>query len=126
MRCRLFLLILMMLVGAAVLLAGCRPRGPRRPLQDRDPVFVIPAIADVAGKARPDMEKVAQLVARLDDDDPAVRWAAHEALKQLSGRDFGYRYWASPGDRLEATEQWQRWAASGAPLSPRTVLRGSR
>lgn len=119
-------LVLMALLGISVLLAGCSPSGPRRPLQAVDPIFVIPAIAEVADEARPEAQNIDQLVMRLSDPDPAVRWAAHEALKQLSGRDFGYRYWADSASQQEAIEQWQQWAATGAPLAPRTVLRGER
>ena len=49
------------------------------------------------------------LIDSLGDEDPSVRWAAFQGLRQRTGETFGYR----PGDpelsRLEAVECWRRW-----------------
>ena len=113
---------------ASLALPGCRPPPPRRPLQDVDPIFVIPAIADAADQSRPADTTVAQLIDRLDDRDAAVRWAAHEALKQISGRDFGYEPWLresgeSDATRSAAISRWREWARTNGKASPEQLLR---
>ena len=101
------------LLLAAIPLAGCRPGAPRRPLQDRDPVFVIPAVKEVAQErpGRVEAAKVRRAVELLDSEDSAIRLSAEHALQELSGGlDFGYRFWADAEDRAEAVARWRTWA----------------
>ena len=102
---------------AAVFLVGCRPGTPDRPLADRDPVFVIPAVKGVAEESPRSVawSEVTRLVELLDSEDAAVRLASEQALRDLSGgRDFGYRFWADADDRAPAVARWREWAAGRA------------
>ena len=110
---RTFVLLL-----AALAVAGgvaCTPGPPRRPLQDRDPVFVIPAIKDAARQE--DYADVPRMIQLLSSDDAAIRAFSDEGLRRLTGQDFGYRYWAGSAQRQEAAAKWRQWAI-GERLMP--------
>ncbi len=51
------------------------------------------------GGREPDAQVVPALISRLEDEDPVVRLAANEELRQRTGRDFGYVPWASDEER---------------------------
>ncbi|HZU36525.1 MAG TPA: HEAT repeat domain-containing protein, partial [Gemmataceae bacterium] len=53
------------------------------------------------------IDQVPDLIELLDDPDPAVVQAAHQALKELSGRDYGPN---SPEDHLQAVSAWKGWS----------------
>lgn len=84
----------------------------------------IPAL--VRQTERPGNEGLAELVRALDDDDPAVRLFAAQALRERTGQDFGYRYFDSARQRRPAVRRWRDWLdgqdgpphASPAPESP--------
>lgn len=94
---------------ALVLETACRPRAPRRPLQDTDPVFVIPAIKQTGEANR--TANIPRLIELLDSEDSAVRLASIQALRDLTGEDFGYEVWHDADGRSESVSQWKRWAA---------------
>ena len=50
-----------------------------------------------------------KLILRLGDDDHRTRYAAHEVLRALTGRDFGYSADSSAEGREEAVEAWETW-----------------
>ena len=103
---------LLLLATLTLLSAGCRPSASRRPLLDRDPIFVIPAVEGVAnGDRRATRTNVNQLINLLDSDDAAVRLTASEALQELSGEDFGFRSWLGPKDRQPIIARWRQWLA---------------
>jgi|GEM_PF-5525831 HEAT repeat protein len=52
---------------------------------------------------------VPQLIPLLRDTRDGVAEAAHQALKELSGQDFGPKAHASREERLKATRQWSDW-----------------
>jgi hypothetical protein len=52
---------------------------------------------------------VPQLIPLLRDTRGGVAEAAHQALKELSGQDFGPKANASREERLKATRQWSEW-----------------
>ena len=101
---RTFFVLLAALAGGV----ACTPGPPRRPLLDRDPVFVIPAIKDAAKQE--DYTDVPRLIELLRSDDSAVRAFSDEGLRRLTGQDFGYRYWADEASRKVAVGRWTRWA----------------
>ena len=71
----------------------------------------IPAIQD-AGQ-RHDRRAVPALVAQLDNDDPAIRFYAFEALHRITGKTFDYRYYDDVDQRRPAVERWQQWLKQG-------------
>lgn len=87
--------------------AGCTaPHGPRA-VTNPDPVQKIPAIQDAV--RRHDLSVTPQLVKDLDNEDPAIRFYAFEALRKLSGQDFGYRYYDDTDERRPAVDRWRAW-----------------
>ncbi len=99
-----------MLVVAA---SGCRPSASRRPLLDQDPVFVVPAVKEVAqqGPKRVSRGEARKLIDLLDNDDAVVRLSAGEALQELTGRDFGFHSWLGPEERQPIIDRWRQWLA---------------
>jgi hypothetical protein len=63
--------------------------------------------AVVALAERGDAESVHTLVDMLEDRDPAVRMFTIAALKRLSGKDYGYRYYHDETRRLAAVDRWR-------------------
>ncbi|MCS7034013.1 MAG: HEAT repeat domain-containing protein, partial [Phycisphaerae bacterium] len=94
-----------------------------RKLGDPDPTASIPAIR--ASAARKDLRAVDQLVEDLDHDDPAVRFYAIRALREITGQTFNYRYFEDELERKPAVEAWRSWlknhrATAGATTLPRS------
>ena len=89
--------------------AGCT--APRRPLvvTDPDPSVKIPAFKKAVDEK--DRAAVRQLVADLENDDPAVRLYAIGALRRMTGQSFGYEYYDGDEQRRQAVERWRRWLA---------------
>jgi hypothetical protein len=52
---------------------------------------------------------IPRLIALLEDPELAVALAAHQALKDLSGEDFGPEADATRAERKEAVAQWKAW-----------------
>jgi hypothetical protein len=96
-------------VGLAVLalLSSCTAsRGPLV-VTSPDPAVKIPAIQKAVRQR--DQSAVPQLVKDLDSDDPAVRMYANHGLQQLTGQDFGYKYFDDDDQREAAAERWRQW-----------------
>ena len=109
-----------LLPGCAALAASCAVGGcagvGREPavITSNDPASKIPAI-----KKAVDARQTAtapQLVNSLDSEDPAVRFYAIRALRDLTGETFGYVWYAGDGDRARAVQNWKLWlAGDGGP-----------
>ena len=91
---------------------GCA-HGPRNFRKIQNPAPLVRARAVGLGRRQPDSQVVPALVDRLADADPVVRLAAHEELRQRTGRDFGYVPWASPEERAGAIDRWRAWMGQG-------------
>ena len=61
-----------------------------------------------AGQQR-DESVLPLLVDRLEDSDADVRLFAIGALKKITGKDLGYRYYASSSERSEVVRKWRKW-----------------
>ena len=96
--------------GLLWILTSCEAPRPPRLVTDPDPAVKIPAIRQVIRKH--DLSAVPQLIKDLDNDDPAVRLYAGNALEQLTGQQFGYQYFASEERRVVAIKQWRQWFAA--------------
>jgi hypothetical protein len=51
----------------------------------------------------------ARLIELLLDPEPVVRRAAHVALKELSGKDFGPRLNPTEKELHDAVSRWRAW-----------------
>lgn len=111
MRVELLVAILTGLIGVI----GCTAPPAPRLVSDPDPSGMIPAMKIAVDQH--DLSVVPDLVKYLENDDPAVRFYAIEALKKLTGQDLGYVYYAPADQRMEAVERWQQWLKNQAKAS---------
>jgi hypothetical protein len=102
---------------------GCRPGPPRRPLLDGDPIFLIPAIKKTAKEDH--AAEVPRLIELLESEDSAVRLYAIGALRDLTGQNMGYVFYAPLLQRQEGVDRWRRWAVENG-LLPSSALPASR
>ena len=92
---------------ACVASAGCGPP-PEKKLTNPDPSGKIPAIKRAARTH--DLNAAPLLVKDLDSDDPAVRFYAIRALRQLNhGEDYRYQYFEDADKREPAVARWREW-----------------
>ncbi|MBN2584620.1 MAG: HEAT repeat domain-containing protein [Planctomycetes bacterium] len=66
--------------------------------------------AEAMGDA-PHVDYVPTLVQRLSETNPRLTAAATEALRKITGQDFGYRPYASAAVRSKALADWRQWYA---------------
>jgi len=69
-------------------------------------VQAVEAMADA-----PHADYVPTLIQRLNDANPRLTAAATEALRKITGQDFGYRPQAPADVRARALDAWRRWYA---------------
>ena len=110
----------------AALAAGCandrpRPLEPSDDLFDPNPTRRVQAVAEVRRTGATD--HVPTLIELLDDEDESVRLMAGTALRDLTGRDSGYRPYATPAERRLQVEEWRRWWAAQPAAAPRKPAR---
>jgi hypothetical protein len=88
-----------------VALAGCSSGPAPRGLDDPDPAVRIRAIKrEVARGTDADRRK---LVEQLESEDPAVRLAAAEALRTLTGETRGFVWYEEPSKQSTAINAWR-------------------
>jgi len=117
---RVALIIVVIASSAAVGGAGAggcnEPTGPRT-VANEDLNIKIPAIR-VAGEHK-DLTAAPELVRDLESDDPALRMYAILGLREMSGKDFGYVYYADVEKRRPAVAKWRQWLGQqGAATRP--------
>ncbi|HEX4123494.1 MAG TPA: hypothetical protein VHY37_02130 [Tepidisphaeraceae bacterium] len=88
---------------------GCYPPHGPETVYNPDPVAKIPAVEQAV--ARHDLSVAPQLVKDLDNPDPAIRFYSIDALRKLTGQDFGYQYYDPACKRYPAVVKWQKWLA---------------
>jgi len=99
------------ILALAILSAlGCTARRGPLVVTDPDPSVKIPAFHKAARDD--DLGALQQLVIDLDSEDPAVRFYSIQALQDLTGENFTYRYWDDEIERLPALKKWQQWLAN--------------
>jgi hypothetical protein len=98
-----------LLIIGVLLLCGCFGR-EKPSLKSKDPALLVPAIKTAVSEHDP--HACAELVANLDNDDPAVRFYAAEGLHRLTGETFGYRYYYDEYQRRPSIARWKQWLAS--------------
>ncbi len=94
------------IIFAGVCVSGCYSPDPKSLTSDSPP-SAIPAIKEAADKN--DRAAIPRLVQCLDNNDSAMRFAAINALRKLTGQDFGYRYYDDEFDRRPALDRWRQW-----------------
>jgi hypothetical protein len=102
---RAFARIILTLSAAAAVGCWHEPQTVSNP----DPADKIPAMK--AAVQKDDRDVIPQIITDLGNDDPAVRLYAIEALRRLTGQDFGYQYFADEDHRKPAIERWKEWQA---------------
>ena len=95
----------------AISLSSCAPRASEGDFYSDNPASKLYAIHR-AGSAR-DPKAVKPLVDLLNDDDPAVRMEAINALERITGQRMGYNPYGSVVQRRPAIERWAAEANSG-------------
>ena len=68
---------------------------------------------------------IVPLVKRLYAEDPVIRLSAIRALKDITGQDFGYRYYEPEVKRIEAIKRWQAWLVQQNLAVPAEQLESS-
>ena len=103
--------VLGLTVSLAAVAAGCGPGKPAACLeiQSTDAASRINAILFAVSEG--DLSVLPQLVDRLEDEDPAVRFAAAVALEKLTGERMGYHYGGPAVGRAGAVARWRRYLA---------------
>jgi len=103
--------------AGGVCAGGCsEPTGPRT-VANEELTVKIPAIKE-AGRTR-DLSAAPQLVKDLDSDDAALRLFAIKGLREMSGQEFGYVYYADVEQRRPAVLKWREWLRQqGAATRP--------
>ena len=107
------------LVVTLLLLTGCGFLSLGQPnLASHDPALKIPAIK--AAARHHDQAAVPVLIQALSSSDSAIRFYAIYALRQITGHEFGYVYYAPQRQRDKAITQWKKWfhASHGGGIHP--------
>jgi len=76
-------------------------------LQAEDPARRIEGC--ILAKRAKESRAAPLLVDRLEEGESDVRFYAIDALKGITGRTHGYRYYAGPARRAEAVKRWRQW-----------------
>jgi len=92
--------------GLVQLTLGCADNW-RDQIQSPDPVARARSIAKAAQWS--DRKAIPLIVDRLEDEDGAVRMVAIMALKQIVGKDFGYRPYDPLHLRSLSVRRWRDW-----------------
>lgn len=100
------------LASAAITFFGCASGVTHRELL-KSPSAYERAAASVQSAEAGDGEAVHALVDLLDDRDDGVRMYAIRALDRLTGRMYGYEYYATESQRAAAVERWRSGLRSG-------------
>ena len=89
----------------ALVLPGCKAEPVRADLQAVDAESRIAGF--VAASQSDDPEELDHLVDALEDDDPAVRLFAAEALRRRTGQNHGFHAYHPKPERDEAVTRWR-------------------
>lgn len=104
------------LVASGLVGLGCSAPRERLVVTHQDASVKIPAMKKAVREQ--DRGAITQLVSDLDNDDPAVRFYAINALEKLTGERLGYRYYLDEEQRKPAVERWRHWLAARPGETP--------
>ena len=110
--------LLICAAAAAAAAGACSAPAPRASFDSNAPEERVMAAAEAAREG--DAGATDDLIAMLDSADPAQRMLASEALRRVTGEDFGYHYADPAPRREEAIGRWVAWrrAGGGAGAGP--------
>ncbi|MDY7107766.1 MAG: hypothetical protein SYC29_03935 [Planctomycetota bacterium] len=101
-------------VTAAVLAGGsCAPPATEGGFDSGNPAAKIYAIEQAVRAEDHSPPTLKAIVEQLDCDDPAVQFAAINALHRLTGRTYGFRLADPPLRRREAVQRWAQAVEGG-------------
>jgi hypothetical protein len=106
--------------------AGCGPRVSGdyvENISSAQPDVATDAMSQAAEKKS--TRAIVPLVQRLYDEDPVIRLSAIRALKQITGQDFGYRYYEPEVQRVQAIKRWQAWVVEQSLVATEEQLEPS-
>lgn len=95
---------------AAIGLASCSS-GRETSFESATPGARIRATTEAARTE--DRSSIPHLIEGLESDDPAVRFLSIQALENLTGATYGYRYFEPEWDRRPAVDRWVEAYESG-------------
>jgi hypothetical protein len=95
-------------VALAFGIGGCFSPDPKS-IKSDNAASAVPAIKDAADAG--DRTAIPRLIDDLDDNDPAIRFAAITALQKMTGQSFDYNYYDDAPDRQAAVQRWRQWLA---------------
>ena len=96
-------------VTAAVLAGGsCAPPATEGGFDSGNPAAKIYAIEQAVRAGDSSRPTLRAIVEQLDCDDPAVQFAAANALHRLCDRTYGFRLEDPPEQRRRAIDRWVR------------------
>ena len=96
-------------MAGATIIPGCASALPVG-FDEEAPDGRIHAIVDAARSE--DSARIADLIAQLDSDDPAVRMFAIRTLERLTNQTLGFHHADAPLDRDQAIKRWVLWLDS--------------
>jgi hypothetical protein len=107
--------LIVLVTCAAGLSTGCQSPPAWKSLRTEDPIKRVNAIQQAAKENK--RNEIPELIFLLDDEEPVVRMYAIHALREMTGEDFGYRYFDSESERAKAIEKWRQWLANSGGAS---------
>lgn len=107
-----------LILPLALVLSGlsCTAPQPRPNIKDPETAIKIAGIRQAA--ARKDRSALPDLVAELNNDDPAVRLFAIQTLEKFAGERFGYEYYYDEELRKPSLARWQQWLKQQKDIQP--------
>ena len=96
-----------------VLCSGCVADDAKlyQKFQAEDPSLRIEAALEAARAG--DHKALPYLVDRLEDSEPDVRFFSFQALKEITGKTMGWKYYDRPEQRAVAVSKWRQWLRQG-------------
>lgn len=94
-------------IAIAVFVTGCSGPPLQPGFESVDPQERTAALLKAARAG--DSSATPELIIMLDSSDPAERMLADEALKRLTGQDFGYRHYDPAWKRQPSVDAWKDW-----------------
>lgn len=107
-----------LILPLALVLGGLSCTAPQPAPNIKDPESAVKIAGIRQAADRKDRSVLPDLVAALDNDDPAVRLFAIETLEKFAGERFGYEYYYDEEVRKPSMARWQEWLKQQKDVPP--------